>query len=67
MLSLEFGSVRGLSFSIGGGIAYFWTTVPQAVTVTQSPGTPQETTVTFDHPSFRAVVPTLKFGVLSYF
>jgi hypothetical protein len=67
LISLEFGSTRGLSFSIGGGVSYFWTTIHQSVTVVQSAGTPAETTVTFTDPAFRAVVPTLKFGVLYYF
>jgi hypothetical protein len=67
LISVEFGSTRGLSFSIGGGVSYFWTTIHQSVTVTQNAGTLQETTVTFQDPAFRAVVPTLKFGVLYYF
>jgi hypothetical protein len=67
LVSLELGSPRGLSFSIGAGLAYLWTSVPASVTVTQNAGTAQQTTVTFDHPAFRAVIPTLKVGVLTYF
>jgi hypothetical protein len=66
-VNLEFGSPRGYTFSLGLGLAYLWTDVKGTATVIRNQGTPDEATVTVSNPSFRAVIPSLRLGMLYYF
>jgi hypothetical protein len=66
-LALEFGSPRGFTFSLGVGLCYLWTDVNGTGTVVQNRGTPDQATVTIVNPSVRAVLPSVRLGMLYYF
>lgn len=66
-LGVEFGSPRGLTFSVGLGLSYLWSNVKGSATVVRNPGTTNEATVTVANPVLRAVTPSLRLGVLFYF
>jgi hypothetical protein len=66
-VSLEFGSPRGYSFSLGLGLSYLRSNVTGTTTVVRNQGTPDEATVTVSNPRIRAVTPSLRFGMLYYF
>ena len=66
-LALEFGSPRGFTFSLGVGLSWFWTNIHGTATTIQNAGTPDEVTVTVTDPSFKAMLPSLRLGMLYYF
>jgi len=66
-VGLEVGSPRGLTFSLGLGLSYFWSTLHGSSTVVKNQGTPDEATVTIANPSLRALTPSLRLGLLYYF
>jgi len=66
-VAFEFGSPRGFTFSLGFGLSYFWTDIRGTASTVQNPGTPDEATVTVTDPSLRAVIPSVRLGVLYYF
>jgi hypothetical protein len=67
LVGIEFGSPRGLTFSVGLGLSYLWSDVKGTATVVRNPGTASEATVTVANPSLRAVTPSLRLGLLFYF
>ena len=66
-VGIEFGSPRGYTFSLGLGLSYLWSTLHGSATVVKNQGTPDQATVTIVNPSVRAVIPSLRFGMLYYF
>jgi len=66
-VGIEFGSPSGFTFSVGLGLSYVWCDVTGTATTVQNVGTPDEATVTIVNPSFRAVTPSLRLGMLFYF
>ena len=64
-LGLEFGSPRGLVFSLRLGLSYFWTTVHADRVAVTDPGS--DPTVTVTDPKLRFTFPSLKLGLLYYF
>ena len=66
-LALEFGSPRGVSFSVGAGLSWFWTDLHGSGTVERNPGTPDAATVTIAYPKLRALIPSVRLGMLFYF
>jgi hypothetical protein len=66
-LAFEFGSPRGFTFSLGIGLCWFWTSIHGTATTVQNAGTPDEVTVTVTDPSLKAMLPSLRLGMLYYF
>jgi hypothetical protein len=69
-LNLEFGSPRGACFSLGLGISYLRMDLRGTATSIPDPTVTDPTkqfTLTATNPSVRAVVPSLRLGLLFYF
>jgi hypothetical protein len=66
-IALEFGSQRGFSFSVGMGLSYVWATLHGTGTVAHNTGTPDASSVTIVNPNLRAVIPSMRLGMLYFF
>jgi hypothetical protein len=64
---MEIGSPSGLSFSLGVGLSYFWSDLHGTATTDHNAGTPDAATVTVTNPKLRAVIPSVRLGLLLYF
>ncbi len=66
-LAFEFGSPSGFTFSLAFGLTFLRTDIHGTWVSVQNPGTPEEATVTMTDPSLRAVLPSVRLGMLYYF
>jgi hypothetical protein len=66
-LGLEFGSQRGLTFYLRGGLAYLWTTIHGATESISASGQAGTTRVVMADPRVRATIPTVKLGFMYFF
>jgi hypothetical protein len=66
-IGLEFGSPRSFTFSLGAGLSYVWSDLVGTATIAPDPAAPNPARVTVVNPSLRAVIPSVRLGMLFYF